>query len=195
MSIFHVSQYPLAPHSMPRWSKCTPSHSLTSYSTAMPLSPLPLRARIGRYWCASRRVVEAEAIGGLVVGAYNWNAVNVGVARRLVVSIRGEAVMAIKRPAKGKGTASHKPASAAPLRHVDVWRPQQMVFGAIYVGWVCKNRSCGLVIATADTAPDDKPTAFDDQLTAIKCPHCGDEDLYRWSSRSEQKYTPKRVSS
>ena len=27
---------------------------------------------------------------------------------------------------------------------------------------------------------------FDDQVTAIKCRHCGDEDLYRWSARSEQ---------
>jgi predicted RNA-binding Zn-ribbon protein involved in translation (DUF1610 family) len=27
-----------------------------------------------------------------------------------------------------------------------------------------------------------------DQLAVIKCPHCGDEDLYRWSARSEHKY-------
>jgi predicted RNA-binding Zn-ribbon protein involved in translation (DUF1610 family) len=33
----------------------------------------------------------------------------------------------------------------------------------------------------------------DDQLTALKCPHCGDEDLYRWSARSEHEYTPKSV--
>jgi hypothetical protein len=103
--------------------------------------------------------------------------------------------MAIKRPSKGKGTPSHKPVASAPLHHVDVRPPQQMVVGEVYVGWQCKNRSCGLLIATADTAPGDKPTAFDDQLTAIKCPHCGDEDLYRWSARSEQKYTPKGVSS
>jgi predicted RNA-binding Zn-ribbon protein involved in translation (DUF1610 family) len=31
-------------------------------------------------------------------------------------------------------------------------------------------------------------------LTAIKCPHCGDEDLYRWSARSELNYTPKSIS-
>jgi predicted RNA-binding Zn-ribbon protein involved in translation (DUF1610 family) len=31
-------------------------------------------------------------------------------------------------------------------------------------------------------------------LTALKCPHCGDENLYRWSSRSEQNYIPKGVS-
>jgi len=34
-------------------------------------------------------------------------------------------------------------------------------------------------------------TEVDDQLTALKCPHCGDEDLYRWSARSEHEYTPK----
>src|SRR5439155_9997882 len=36
---------------------------------------------------------------------------------------------------------------------------------------------------------------FDDQLTAIKCPHCGDEDLYRWSTRSEHEYIPKSAGS
>jgi len=101
--------------------------------------------------------------------------------------------MAIKRSTKAKGTPSHKPVATAPLRHVDVRRPQQMVPGEVYVGWLCKNRACGLVIATANTAPDDQPTAFDDQLTAIKCPHCQDENLYRWSARSEQNYTPKSV--
>jgi hypothetical protein len=68
--------------------------------------------------------------------------------------------MAIKRSTKGMGTPTHKPVATAPLRHVNVRPPQQMLPGE---------------------APDDKPTAFDDQLTAIKCPHCGDEDLYRHS--------------
>jgi predicted RNA-binding Zn-ribbon protein involved in translation (DUF1610 family) len=104
------------------------------------------------------------------------------------------AEMAIKRPTKGKGTPTHKPVAAAPLRHVDVRPPQQMVPSELYVGWLCKNRSCGLVIAMAATAPGGKALMnFDDQLTAIKCPHCGDENLYRWSARSEQKYTPKSV--
>jgi hypothetical protein len=101
--------------------------------------------------------------------------------------------VAIKRPSKGNGTPAHKPIASAPLRHVDVRASQQMVAGEVYAGWLCKNRSYGLVIALT-TAPDGKAvTAFDDQLTAIKCPHCGDEDLYRWSARSEQKYTPKSV--
>ena len=100
--------------------------------------------------------------------------------------------MAIKRPSKGKGTPSHKPVASAPLRHVDVRARQQMVPGEVYVGWLCKNRSCGRVIAIGATAPDGKSmTNFADQLTAIKCPHCGDENLYRWSTRSEQNYTPK----
>ncbi len=106
----------------------------------------------------------------------------------------GEVAMAIKRPTKSRGTPSHKPVASAPLRHVDVRAPQQMVAGEVYVGWLCKSRSCGRVIAIADTAPGGKAlTDFDDQLTAIKCPHCGDENLYRWSARTEQKHTPKSV--
>jgi predicted RNA-binding Zn-ribbon protein involved in translation (DUF1610 family) len=98
--------------------------------------------------------------------------------------------MAIKRPAKGKGTPSSKPVASAPLRHVDVRAPRQMVPGELYVGWLCKSRSCGRFIAITGAAEGKAVTAFDDQLTAIKCPHCGDEDLYRWSARSEQNYAP-----
>jgi hypothetical protein len=106
-----------------------------------------------------------------------------------------EAAMAIKRPTKSRGTPSHKPIASAPLRHVDVRAPQQMVQGEIYVGWLCKSRSCGLVIAIAAKAAGGKTlTDFADQLTAIKCPHCGDEELYRWSARSELNYTPKSLS-
>jgi hypothetical protein len=103
--------------------------------------------------------------------------------------------MAIKRPSKGKGAPSHKPVATAPLRHVNVRASQQMVPGEVYVGWLCKNRSCGRVIAIAATPPGGKAlTDFDDQLTAIKCPHCEDENLYRWSARTEQNYTLKSVS-
>jgi hypothetical protein len=102
--------------------------------------------------------------------------------------------MAIKRPTKSRGAPSHKPAASAPLRHVDVKPPQRMVPGEVYEGWLCKNRSCERVIAIAVTAPAGKAlTDFGDQLTAIKCPHCGDENLYRWSARSQQAYTPKSV--
>ena len=111
------------------------------------------------------------------------------------MSISREAAMAIKRPTKSRGMPSHKPAATAPLRHIDVRAPQQMIPGELYVGWACKNRSCGLVIGVAATALGGKAVAeVNDQLTAIKCPHCGDEDLYRWSARSERKYTPKSVS-
>jgi len=97
--------------------------------------------------------------------------------------------MAIKRPAKGRSASSHKTVTSAPLRHVDVKAPQQMEPDALYVGWLCKK--CRGVIALANTPPGAKALSeFDDQLTAIKCPHCGDEDLYRWSARSDQKYTP-----
>jgi predicted RNA-binding Zn-ribbon protein involved in translation (DUF1610 family) len=104
--------------------------------------------------------------------------------------------MAIKRPMKSRGTPSHKPVASAPLRHVDIRPAQQMVAGELYTGWLCKNRSCGRVIALAATAAGGKAaTDFDDQLTAIKCPHCGDENLYRWSARSEQQYAPKGAGS
>jgi hypothetical protein len=100
--------------------------------------------------------------------------------------------MAIKRPSKSRGTPSHKAVTAAPLRHVDVRAAQQMVPNEPYIGWLCKNRSCGLVIAVAGATPGSKPAAeLDDPLTAITCPHCGNEDLYRWSARSEVKYMPR----
>ncbi len=100
--------------------------------------------------------------------------------------------MAIKRPSKSRGTPLRKSVASAPVRHVDVRGPHQMLAGDLYAGWLCKNRSCGMVIAIAPP-PNSKAAAadFDDPLTAIKCPHCGDEDLYRWSARSELKYSPK----
>jgi hypothetical protein len=65
-----------------------------------------------------------------------------------------------------------------------------MVSGDLYLGWVCENKSCRLVIAIALAQAGSEPASaeYDDQLAAIKCPHCGDEDLYRWT-RSERKYT------
>lgn len=99
--------------------------------------------------------------------------------------------MAIKRPSKSLGSPVRKAVTSPGLRHVDVRVPRQMVAGDPYLGWVCKNKSCGLVIAIAVAQPATKPVVAesDDQLAAIKCPHCGDEDLYRWSARSEHKYT------
>jgi predicted RNA-binding Zn-ribbon protein involved in translation (DUF1610 family) len=99
--------------------------------------------------------------------------------------------MAIKRPAKSRGTPSRKAVTSVAMRHVDVRPKPQMVPGDRYVGWLCKNRSCGVLIAIALPAAGNKGAVpeFDDQLTAIKCPHCGDEDLYRWSARSEHEYT------
>lgn len=96
--------------------------------------------------------------------------------------------MAIKRSTKGRGTPLHKPAASAPLRHVDVRAVQRMVAGETYIGWLCKNRACGKLMAVAGPDAGGKPTDGGDQLTAIKCPHCGDENLYRWSARSEQPY-------
>ena len=78
------------------------------------------------------------------------------------------------------------------LRHVDIRAANQMVPGDLYVGWLCKNKACGRVIAIALTeAAAAKPAPADsgDQLAALKCPHCGNEDLYRWGARSERPYT------
>lgn len=99
--------------------------------------------------------------------------------------------MAIKRPSKTLGTPIRKPVTSPGLRHVDVRVPNQMVPGELYLGWVCKNKSCGLVIAIAPTQAASKPASAEaeGQLAAIKCPHCGDEDLYRWGARSEHRYT------
>ncbi len=99
--------------------------------------------------------------------------------------------MAIKRPSKSLGTPVRKAVTSPGLRHVEVRVPQQMVPEELYLGWRCKNKSCGRVIAIALADAGSKPasTAADDQLAAIKCPQCGDEDLYRWSARSEHKYT------
>lgn len=101
--------------------------------------------------------------------------------------------MAIKRPTKSRGTPSRKPVASVAVRRVDIKSKPQMVPGNRYVGWLCKNRSCGALIAIA-LPPEGNKVAVpgsDDQLTAIKCPHCGDEDLYRWSARSEHEYTLK----
>jgi len=99
--------------------------------------------------------------------------------------------VAIKRPSKSLGTPVRRPVTSPGLRHVEVRLPHQMVPEDLYLGWLCKNRSCGRVIAIALTQAGSKPASAEseDQLAAIKCPHCGDEDLYRWSARSEHKYT------
>lgn len=97
--------------------------------------------------------------------------------------------MSIKRPSKSFGTATRKPAASHTVRHVDVVAPRQMVPGDLYSGWLCKNKSCGLVIAIALPQAGSKPAlAESDDQVVIKCPHCGDENLYRWSARSEHKY-------
>ena len=105
--------------------------------------------------------------------------------------------MAIKRPTKSRGTPSRKPVASVAVRRVDIRSKPQMVPGDRYVGWLCKNRSCGSLIAIALPPAGSKVAVpeFDDQLTAVKCPHCGDEDLYRWSARSEHEYTPKSAGS
>ena len=103
--------------------------------------------------------------------------------------------MAIKRPSKSKGTPLRRPVASVAARRVDLRSKQQMVPGDRYLGWLCKSRACGVVIAIALPPAGGKGTVpeLEDQLTALKCPHCGEEDLYRWSARSEHEYTPKSV--
>jgi hypothetical protein len=103
--------------------------------------------------------------------------------------------MSIKRTSKSMGTPIRKSATSVVARHVDLTSRQQMVPGNRYLGWLCKDRSCGVVIAIALPAVGGKVAGpeVDDQLMALKCPHCGYEDLYRWSVRSEYEYTPKSV--
>lgn len=101
--------------------------------------------------------------------------------------------MSIKRPSRSSGTGVRKPVTSPAVRHVDVAVPNQMVPGDLYSGWLCKNKSCGTVIAIAAPQAGKKPAGAesDDQLIVIKCPHCADENLYRWGTRSEHKYMPK----
>lgn len=97
--------------------------------------------------------------------------------------------MSIKRSSKSSGTAVRKGVTSPGVRHVDVTAPRQMVSGDLYSGWLCKNKACGLVIGIAAQAGSKPALAeSDDQLIVIKCPHCGDENLYRLSARSEHKY-------
>ena len=98
--------------------------------------------------------------------------------------------MAIKRPSKSLGTPVRKTVTSPGLRHVEVRVVHQMVPGDRYLGWVCKNKSCARVIAIAVAQAGSKPAVgeSEDQLAAIKCPHCGNEDLYRWSARTEHQY-------
>ena len=98
--------------------------------------------------------------------------------------------MSIKRSSKSIGTAVRKPVTSPAVRHIDVVMPRQMVPGDLYSGWLCKNKSCGRVIAIALPQAGGKPALADsDDQVVLKCPHCGDENLYRWSARSEHQYT------
>jgi hypothetical protein len=103
--------------------------------------------------------------------------------------------MSIKRPSKSTGTAVRKPAASSPgVRHVDVTAPRQMVSGELYSGWLCKNKTCGLVMGVAVAQGGAKATSeSDDQLIVIKCPHCGDENLYHSGARAEHTYVARNA--
>lgn len=104
--------------------------------------------------------------------------------------------MSIKRSSKSTGTSARRPAASSGVRHADVMAPRQMTPGDLYRGWLCKNKSCGLLIAIAPAAGGEPAAAgSDDSLLVIKCPHCADENLYRWSAQSEHAYAPKSAGS
>jgi hypothetical protein len=97
--------------------------------------------------------------------------------------------MSIERPSKSFGTAVRKPASSPGVRHLDVATPRQMVPGVLYCAGLCKNESRGLVIAIAPAPAGSKPASAEaDGQVVLKCPHCGNENLYRWSTRGEYRY-------
>ncbi|HTT03732.1 MAG TPA: hypothetical protein VMF64_00465 [Steroidobacteraceae bacterium] len=99
--------------------------------------------------------------------------------------------MALKRSAKGFGKSVSKPMASA-VGHVEARTRQQMVGGQAYEGWLCKDPKCARVIAIAPPPAGTKQAAggSEDRLVALKCPHCGNEDLYRWNQRAEHTYQP-----
>jgi hypothetical protein len=100
------------------------------------------------------------------------------------------ASVAIKRTAKSHGTPVRKAVTSPGLRHVELRAAHLMSPGDRYIGWLCKNKACGLLMAIV--SPESKSSAgSDDQLAALKCPHCGNEDLYRWGARAEHTYAAK----
>ena len=100
--------------------------------------------------------------------------------------------MAIKRTHKGRSTPARKSASTAPIRHVEILRVAELVPNHTHTGWLCKNRGCGRLIALTpgSLAAIGSSAGFGDPLSAIRCPHCGEEDLYRFSARTEIVYPP-----
>ncbi|MGH9642043.1 MAG: hypothetical protein ACRD3Q_06415 [Terriglobales bacterium] len=81
---------------------------------------------------------------------------------------------------------------------VEILAAKKMVAATEYVGWLCLNRACGLVIAIADIAASDAlhgPTPVvhgPDHTPVIECPRCQNEDLYRWDARERRIHVPKK---
>ena len=73
-----------------------------------------------------------------------------------------------------------------PLRFTDILPPRAMKSGREYESWKCNNEACEQPIVPRRQRLD-RPAL----VLSIKCPHCGNEDLYRWSARSEHQYAVK----
>jgi predicted RNA-binding Zn-ribbon protein involved in translation (DUF1610 family) len=111
---------------------------------------------------------------------------------RSKVETRDGEHMALKRSSKGFGKAIARPMASA-VRNVEVMGKQQLQAGRSYEGWLCKGKGCGLVMAIVPPPSSSQApaAASDDRLVTVKCPHCGNEDLYRWNARSNHEFAPK----
>ena len=105
--------------------------------------------------------------------------------------------MSIKRRATGGTKPAAKAVVSSTRGRPEILPAQKMVAGTEYVGWLCRNKACGLLMAIADVAvadPSQGPPPIKhepDHTPVIKCPHCQNEDLYRWNSRERRVYVPK----
>ena len=124
----------------------------------------------------------------------DWQPCAQGVGSPNLCNVNGNlgTLMAIKRTHKGRGTPARKSATTPPIRHVEILRVGELLPHHTYTGWLCKNRGCGRLIALtpASLAGTGSGAEFGDPLSAIRCPHCGEEDLYRFSARTDIVYTP-----
>ena len=105
--------------------------------------------------------------------------------------------MSIKRRATGSAKPGANAVVSGTRGRVEILPARKMVAGTEYVGWLCRNKACGLVIAVAELAAADAPHGpvavvhEPDHTPVIKCPHCQNEDLYRWKAREPRVYTPR----
>ena len=101
--------------------------------------------------------------------------------------------MAIKRPSKSMGTPYVGRWPQLPCAMSTSGQSSRWFQGIATSGGCVRtaHAECSLPLHSHRQEAKWPCPNIDDQLTALKCPHCGDEDLYRWSARSEHEYTLK----